>query len=175
MSNKESFGWMMFTIGFLAAAASSMRIPPLWSWFVPSLVISFIGAYIARIGAHGSHTEAPDEKAKGEIREAQPLLENMLQEVVAIDPKGKQDTVKASIEKLQYGLVATFVGERRRFLQKYGPVVFAHFFGSFARAERNINRSWSALIDGHREELAISLDYAKTSIEQSLKALKEEA
>ena len=174
MNKTESLGWMMFTVGFLAAAATSMRIPPLWSWFVPSILLSFVGAYVARIGAHGSHVE-PEDTKKTEIKEAAPLLEGMLKAVVAINPKGRPESVKDSIEKLQFGLIATFVGERRRFLQKYGPVVFAHFFGSFARAERNINRAWSALIDGHREELAISLDYAKSSIEQALTALKEEA
>ena len=174
MSKTESLGWMIFTVGFLAAAASSMRIPPLWSWFVPSIVLSFVGAYVARLGAHGAHVE-PEENEKAELKEAKPLLEGMLKEVGAINPKGTTEEVKEGLEKLQFGLIATFVGERRRFLQKYGPVVFAHFFGSFARAERNVNRAWSALIDGHREELAISLDYAKSSIEQALIALKEEA
>ena len=175
MSQKESLGWVMFTIGFLAAAASSMRIPPLWSWFVPSLILSFAGAYIARTGAHGSHAETTGDKKANEKFEAGILLQKMLDEVVAIDPNGKLDDVKKAIEDLQFGSIATFVGERRRFLQKYGPIVFAHFFGSFARAERNVNRAWSALIDGHREELAISLDFAKSSISEAMKALKEEA
>lgn len=174
MSQAESLGWMMFTVGFLAAAATSMRMPPLWSWFVPALVLSVIGACIARKAAHGAHAETTPNQKSGEERTALSLLQSMLDQVDAVASLEESDAIKRGIEDLQVGLIATFVAERRRYLKDFGPVVFAHFFGAFARAERNVNRAWSATVDGHAVEAATSFGYARRSLEESISVLKSE-
>jgi len=177
VTQKEAFGWVMFSMGFLAASATAMHHPPLWKGFVPALLLSFVGAGVARSGAHGAHvdTAADGKDAVGGSRDAAVLLRAMVDELDRLDAKAGYDSVKQAIENLQYCLVATFVDERRRYLADYGPVVFAHFFGAFARGERNLNRAWSALVDGHQDEVLESLRKARAAMTESLTILEQEA
>ena len=174
MSSTEALGWLLFTIGFLAAAVTAMRIPPLWSWFLPFLFLSFAGAYMARVGAGGSHDDTVEAIVHSEPRDAETLLKSIEAALNEIDTNGEEEYIKARIEALQYGALASFAEERRRFLQRYGPRCFASFFAAFARAERNVNRAWSALTDGHRGEMETSLKYAKASVVESLASLPKD-
>jgi hypothetical protein len=172
----ELIGWAIFMVGFLTAAATSMRKPPLWSVFIPGLILSVIGAMKARKSAALAQADQGDkgEDASGTSLEAKPMLEAMIKELEQIDPNGNPEVIQAGIEHLQEGLIADFVEERRAYLVAHGPIHFAHFFGAFARGERNLNRSWSALIDGHLPEMRSSLQASQKAMEESLELLGEE-
>ncbi len=172
MTTKELIGWILFTVGFLVAAATAMPKPPMWNIFVPALVLSMVGALIARFASQG-HNE--DHKELQGDTDAKSLLDKMVKAIEAIDGKADEQTVQAAIEDIQFSLIAPFVELRRKYLQEFGPVTFAHFFGAFARGERNVNRAWSALIDGHREELGNSLVQARASMAEAGRILREEA
>jgi hypothetical protein len=43
----------------------------------------------------------------------------------------------------------------------------------FGRGERNLNRAWSALVDGAKEEATVSLEKAKLDLKETLDRLKK--
>lgn len=179
MNNRkqELIGWAVFMVGFLTAAATSMRKPPLWSVFVPALIVSVVGALMARHFAALAQADSAEaaKAAKSEEggvpREAGPMLDAMLEALGAIDPDGDTEDIQGKIEALQQGLVTDFVEERRSFLLAFGPIHFSHFFGAFAKGERNINRAWSALVDEHQPEMKHSLELAVSALEEAREQL----
>jgi len=179
MRTDAIFGWGLFFVGFLGAAATACPKPRLWPVFSIALVVSMVGALIARGAARKqameSSTATLSIDGKEQTREALPLLEFMAERLSTMTPLDDPDATKEAIEALQYSLIAPFVAERRRYLAEFGPVVFAHFFSSFARAERGINRSWSAIVDCHPKEASASIATAQQALGEAVQVLHDEA
>ena len=166
-------GWQLFFVGFLVAAATAMPSPPLWGYFGAGMVLAIAGALMARKGAAGRHEDGSAGSGTG-CADAEVMLASIRKEVEELASIGDGGELKERIEALQFGLIADFVAQRRRFAHEYGPVRFARFFGAFARAERNVNRAWSALVDEHRPEVDASLAEAVRSLERSISCLAKE-
>jgi len=160
MNQKETLGWTLFTFGFLIAAATAMKIPPMWSAFGPAIVMACGGALIARSGATGGSGDTDEDAVFDEKLNPVTLAKSMIKELSRIEEHIKPSTAQEVIEGLQAGEIATFVDQRKVYMTEYGPESFANFFGSFAKAERNVNRAWSALIDEHPPEMHKSVDRA---------------
>ena len=166
MNQKEQLGWTLFTIGFLVAAATAMRIPPLWEAFVPGIIMACGGALIARQGALGNADGSDEELALDTRYLPLTLATSMIRNLSRIDDHTNERTAKEIIEEVQNGDVVHFVEQRRAYLKEYGASSFAQFFGSFAKAERNVNRAWSALVDDHRPEMIASIGLAKKALNE---------
>ena len=172
MNQKEQLGWTLFTIGFLVAAATAMKLPPLWGAFVPAIVMACGGALIARNGSMGG---ADDDEALGdESLNPVDLAKSMIKELSRIDDDTSPDKAKEIIEGVQNGDVTAFVNQRRLYMKEYGAAKFARFFGSFAKGERSINRAWSALIDEHSPEMHSALKGAERAMGEIISFFGEE-
>lgn len=176
MNRMSYIGWAVFMVGFLGASATAMPNPPLWVLFVPCILISGVGAVVARRAEAASHHESEaDEGVVCSLGSPRALLKGIAEGLAAIDLDAGYEAAKTAIEHVQLDLVAPFVEGRRRYLAEVGPVTFAHFFGAFARGERNLNRVWSALVDDHLPEARTSLDQARVSIAEALRLLESES
>ena len=176
MNRMSYIGWAVFMVGFLGASATAMPNPPLWMVFVPCVVVSAVGAVVARQAEAAAHHESEaDEGVVCSLGSPGALLSGIAEGLDAIDLDAGYDAAKAAIEHVQLDLVAPFVEGRRRYVAEVGPVVFAHFFGAFARGERNLNRTWSALVDDHLPEARTSLEQARVSVAEALRLLKSES
>ena len=164
MNQKEQLGWTLFTIGFLVAAATAMKLPPMWSAFVPAIVMACGGALIARSGSMGGadHDEDLDDENLNPVD----LARSIIKDLSRIDDHTSPEIAKELIEGIQNGDVTAFVNQRRLYMKEYGAAKFARFFGSFAKGERSINRAWSALIDEHPPEMYSSIKGAKKAMEE---------
>jgi hypothetical protein len=172
MNQKEQLGWTLFTVGFLVAAATAMKLPPLWEAFVPSIIMACGGAIIARSGAMGgAHDE---DMASGIELNPVDLAKAMIKNLSRISGTTSPEKAKEIIEEVQNGDVADFVDQRRIYMKKYGPAKFAHFFGSFAKGERSVNRAWSALIDDHPQEMHDSLRRAANAFREVISSFDGE-
>ena len=173
MNQKEQLGWILFTIGFLVAAATAMKLPPMWSVFVPAIVMACGGALIARVGSMGGSSD-DEETSSSAISNPVDLAKSMIKNLSRIDDHTSPGTAKEIIELVQNGDVTVFVNQRRLYMKEYGAAKFARFFGSFAKGERSINRAWSALIDEHPPEMHSSLKGAMTAMEEVIYFFEEE-
>ena len=57
--------------------------------------------------------------------------------------------VREDLDKLQADWISRVVDARGRFMAQHGVGVFAEYFSPFSAGERQLNRAWSALADGH--------------------------
>lgn len=171
MNQKEQLGWTLFTVGFLVAAATAMKLPPLWEAFVPSIIMACGGALIARSGAMGG---AADEDAAG-VDQQNPvdLANSMIKSLSRICENTSPEKAKEIIEEIQNGDIASFVNQRRLYMKEYGAAKFARFFGSFAKGERSVNRAWSALIDEHPGEMHDSVRRAASAMSEVVSCFDE--
>ena len=173
MHKDTIIAWTLFTIGFFVAAATAMPIPPRWGIFAGALAVSLVGALLARRAA-ARHARGGAGSGAVTHVEAAPTLRRIAKALEAIDPDGDAESFKLAIEHCQLELIPPLVAERRRFLHEHGPVVFAQFFGAFARGERFVNRCWSALVDEHRDEARSSLERARLGMAEAVQVLEEE-
>lgn len=173
MHKDTLIAWFLFILGFFVAAATAMPIPPRWGLFAVALAVSLVGALLARRAA-ARHARGGTGTGAAAHVEAMPALRRIAKALEAIDPDGDGESFKKAIEHCQLELIPPLVAERRRFLHEHGPVVFAHFFGAFARGERFVNRCWSALVDEHRDEARSSLERARQGLAEAVRVLEEE-
>lgn len=171
MNQKEQLGWTLFTVGFLVAAATAMKLPPLWEAFVPSIIMACGGAMIARSGSIGGAAE--DDLAGDAQQNPIDLAKSMIKNLSRIDDHTGAGKAKEIIEEIQNGDIASFVNQRRLYMKEYGAAKFARFFGSFAKGERSVNRAWSALIDEHPGEMHDSIRRATSAFGEVISFFNE--
>ena len=125
MNQKEQLGWTLFTIGFLVAAATAMKLPPLWPAFIPAIIMACGGAMIARAGS----MDGADDEAEVAGSSSNPidLARSMIKNLSRIDDHTSPSKVKEVIEDIQNGDVAVFVNQRRLYMKEYGASKFARF------------------------------------------------
>ncbi len=137
-----------------------------WHVFFVGVLIGGIGLAILNEPNPHFHKSEDEEE---DSRHINPLewIDKIIKSVEEIDFE-KMDTssIKKSIEAVQSNLIIPFVESRHYFSHRFGVGRFAEFFSLFSSGERNINRAWSAIVDGYPEE-------AKRSIETALRYFKQ--
>ena len=173
----------------VAARAVLKKEPPLdrvWSWgsragllFLLGLALLIAGGLLARrveaaqLGESGSEggaagagsLEAQLKEISNEIEALCATGATLLSEIGGYPgPNAQISTLQAKLSTLSAGPVAE-LGEQRRLLQhKLGLRAFATLFSELSGAERNLNRAWSALTDGHLGEAQASLERARDAM-----------
>jgi hypothetical protein len=77
--------------------------------------------------------------------------------------------VRERLDKVQLELIGPLVDARGQFMARHGVAKFAEYFSPFSGGERNLNRCWSALTDGHvvvaRQALVVAADSFRLAVE----------
>lgn len=142
--------------------------------FGAGVLLVIIGVVLARRGireeAHAAHADtASSGGAPG------PLLAKLAVEVAELKARhGGADpvleTVRADVERLQKELVTPLVEGREQISQEFGVGAYADVFVPFSAAERQLNRIWSACVDGYIDEIAPCLVRAEIAANQAHEA-----
>jgi len=148
------------------------------------LFLIVIGGLLARKIARGeATTESSDDKTEGTVEAVDfgELLRTLNEETKALHTElttqpapytPDLDEAKARIEVLQMDRVDRLVDARMGLQARYGMAGFAQVFGPMSAGERNLNRTWSALVDNHWPEAMASLAFATTQFEEACQQME---
>lgn len=143
------------------------------------VLLVIIGVVLARRGikaeAHAAHAEvASSDAAPG------PLLARLVEELATLQQRygGTErdadsldlEAVRSDIERVQHAIVVPLVEGREQISREFGVGPFADIFVPFSGAERQLNRVWSACVDGYVDEVAPCLDRAYHAAQQAVRA-----
>ncbi len=135
-----------------------------WHTFFPGLFIAVAGAGLLGMPQKMEHR---DEEGISKKLDPAKCMETVIGIIKEIDfAKMNPKTIQEKIEDIQLNNLVPFAEARHEFQHDYGIVNFADFFSDFATGERNVNRAWSALVDGYLEETKESLMKGFASFEQ---------
>jgi hypothetical protein len=107
------------------------------------------------------------ERLAASLSELEGAVERLLARADELDPPG----LHAALDPLLTGPVYDLAEGREVLRQAHGPRVYAAVMASFARGERNLNRAWSAAVDGHGPEARASLALALPALREAREAL----
>lgn len=134
-----------------------------WHSFFPGLFIAVAGAGLLGMPQKMEHKE---EEGAGKKVDPAKCMETVIGIIKEIDFESMdRKTIQDKIEDIQLNNLVPFAEARHAFQHDYGIVNFADFFSDFATGERNINRAWSAIVDGYLEETRQSVIKAFSSFE----------
>lgn len=135
-----------------------------WHSFFPGLFIAVAGAGLLGMPQKMEHR---DEEGVSKKVDPAKCMETVIKIINEIDfAKMNPKTIQEKIEDIQLNNLVPFAEARHQFQHDYGVVNFADFFSDFATGERNVNRAWSALVDGYLDETRDSLMKGFASFEQ---------
>ncbi|MCD6144484.1 MAG: cell division protein [Thermococcus sp.] len=151
MKMKKLIGNIMLTTGLIGGAITSARNPPLWIAIGGTLGVMALGILFRRQGEREElhKTAAHGKGGKEELKKS---LEEALTEIEKVMEEKERDIEKAR-EKLGKVLEAleNFT-EKAQPLRIEGIRVYGEVMTSFSKAERHLNRAWSAYADGYIRE-----------------------
>lgn len=156
-------------------------------WFVLGLILVISGAVMARLAIRKELTEPTEaEGAEGTDGSAQAGFDTILADLLegargvssrlaGISQPAEEDfeEVQREVERLQLDCVEPLVAARVRIQTLHGMAAFAAIFGPLSAGERNLNRTWSALVDRHWPEATSSVEVACYGLEQAVSELEQ--
>lgn len=141
--------------------------------FLGGLLLVLVGAIIGRKAVKAEATGTGKKKGP-EAVDFGALLKSLNAEVSAladgmdeVPTAGQLDQIKSRIEALQFEAFEPIVEARGRIQARFGIADYAELFSPFSSAERRINRSWSALVDGHWPEARDSMRIAAAHLAEA--------
>ena len=142
-----------------------------WTYFIPVMLVGFIGAFIYKNAANAAakHGDVLKNNKKILIES----LDNVLRNLEALNGRKEQVPtyeMRFEIDKLFRDDLINFADARDSMKHLFGIQAFADIMSSFAAGERYINRVWSASTDGYVDEVMM---YVEKSLYQ-FKHAKEE-
>jgi len=108
--------------------------------------------------------------ALDQVEEALIALEPVLRELPMGDTA---DVVRDRLDELQVDVIAPVVDGRGQLMARHGVATFAEYFGPFSAGERNLNRVWSTLTDGHAEAARQALVEARSGFAEARRAWQQ--
>lgn len=147
----------------------SVRVPKQWSfgrwgasaWFIGALLMMLAAVFLNRTsddaptaGGAGAKGEAYDD-LKGLLGDVRDGASAAIERVESLSPEAASE----ELEGLGEG-VLTLVEQRQVLAKSLGVGPYAEFMGQFSAAERDLNRAWSAAVDGYPQESRESLTRA---------------
>ncbi len=168
-------GFLMVTVGFVAAALASVLDESVvkWVWYVPSLALGVAGVVVIRrdIARHSKtehHVAARIEAVEGSLTRIATNIDKLNADKHSVDTYD----VRHKIDELFVDDLETFVDARESIIHRYGLAAYAEVMTAFAAGERYLNRVWSASADGYIDEVNEYLEKAKTQFAETLTLLR---
>jgi len=155
-----------------------VKIPRSWSWrgwewrwiFVIGIGLTLGGVFLKRTRLDaGALAQEQSEVAR--LAEALQELEARVEELATRADELDAEAIHEAVDALLLGPVYTLAEGRNSIRNAHGGRVFATVMDDFARAERRLNRAWSAAVDGYVDEARNSLRIALPSLREARESL----
>jgi len=145
-------------------------------WFGLSMLGLIAGALLTRWGARPQQAGPTAGDAPGD---PQPVLHAIVREVQQLRSQlpsmphrdEQLDSIVQRVGQLQKAHLANLVDAREPLVARLGLAGYAVLMDHFAAAERQLNRAWSAAVDGALDEAVACLDEAAVQLEQTQESL----
>lgn len=139
-----------------------------WTYFVPVMVLGFIGAFVYIKEANKAATHG--DLLKNNMAILDRSLHNIAQNLVELD--GNKEAIptyemRFEIDRLFREDLMQFADARHSIKHLYGVQAYADVMSSFAAGERYINRIWSASTDGYVDEVLLYVSKANKQFEHA--------
>ncbi|WP_456326428.1 cell division protein [Palaeococcus sp. (in: euryarchaeotes)] len=169
MEMKKLIGNIMLTGGLIGGAISAARIPPMWGGVIGSLIIMGVGIVLRRRGEKEELHRAT-QKGSGGIQELERILTKAIEDVGEIMKIEEHNKVRESLSKVLEFLDG--FAEKARPLRIESLKAYGQLMTAFSRAERSLNRAWSAYADGYEGEGRTYLEFGYEGLKETLNTLK---
>jgi hypothetical protein len=168
IANLRRVGIILLSLGVIIGSVSAAKIPPLIGVFFVSIVIMVIGIFLMRFGKR----KEAEEKGMQSLDKLIDLLKENLKDLRKLDKTKESDFLSKKIEEINRNL-SRFAEEASIIQFFYGTGKYSELMMLFGSGERNLNRAWSALVDGVKEEALECLEKAELDLNETLDRLKE--
>jgi len=167
---KKLVGNVMLTAGLITGAIASARNPPLWFAVGGALFIMGAGIVLRR---QGEKEELHRNITKGEGGEVElkKVLENALTEIETVMKEKETDLEKARKRLGKVLETLETFAEKAQPLRIKGIKFYGEIMTSFSKAERHLNRAWSAYADGYIREGDTYLESGYAQLRETSKLL----
>ncbi|EHR78896.1 cell division protein [Thermococcus litoralis DSM 5473] len=171
---KKLVGNVMLTAGLITGAIASARNPPLWFAVGGALFIMGAGIVLRR---QGEKEELHRNITKGEGGEVElkKILENALTEIETVIKEKETDLEKARKRLGKVLETLETFAEKAQPLRIKGIKFYGEIMTSFSKAERHLNRAWSAYADGYIREGDTYLESGYAQLRETSKLLKSKS
>jgi hypothetical protein len=171
----KTIGFLMVTVGFLAAALASVvdENTVEWLWYIPALGLGIAGIVFIR-NDHAIRNKAEHHVA-AKIETVDSSLERIAANINKLNAeKHSINTydMRHRIDELFIDDLETFVDARESIAHRYGLAAYGEIMSAFAAGERYLNRVWSASADGYVDEVNAYLDRAQKQFSESLNKIR---
>ncbi len=169
----KNIAFILVILSFLAGAflTSLDERAMNWMYFIPVMLVGFIGAFIYKKQASAAAKQG--DLLQNNKQVLIDSLNNLLKNLESLN--GRKDKVptyemRFEIDKLFRDDLMNFAEARDSMKHLFGIQDFADIMSSFAAGERYINRVWSASTDGYVDEVMM---YVEKSLSQFKHAKSE--
>jgi hypothetical protein len=171
----KMIGFLMVTVGFLAAALASVldENAVRWLWYVPALMVGVAG--VAAIRINDARRNKAEHHVAGKIETVEGSLERIATNITNLNAEKESINtydMRHQIDELFIDDLEMFVDARESIAHRYGLAAYGEIMSSFAAGERYLNRVWSASADGYIDEVNAYLDRAQEQFSDSLDKIR---
>lgn len=166
------------------AHRDSIGLPPpnerLQQWLAVGGVGWFGGLGLIVVGAVLARLQVAEDNAGGAadatgrvdfvatLAAVQSQLADLKGRIADLEMDGDSTVARELIDSIHAEHLEPLVEARGQLIAKHGLAGFAEYFGTYSAAERNLNRCWSALTDGHAVVAREALDTSLAAFDAAL-------
>jgi len=172
----KTIGFLMVTVGFLAAALASVLDENAveWLWYIPALGLGVAGIVLIR----KEHTlkSKTEHHVAAKIETVDSSLERIAANISKLNAEKQSINtydMRYRIDELFIDDLEMFVDARQSIAHRYGLAAYGEIMSGFAAGERYLNRVWSASADGYIDEVNMYLERAQEQFSESLKKIRD--
>jgi hypothetical protein len=172
--NLRPAGWILFGAGLAASAFFSVEHREIVNWqhYALGIAAALAGALILRL--------TTDRSAGLLILDIQIIRSSLTMLSAKLKNLDTTKREQLGMDGLRDFIDRHLTGDRERFLGARETLIFLHglrtygqVMDAFAAGERALNRAWSALADGYRDEAHGCLDRARDKFAHALRLVEE--
>ena len=179
MTQINRLGKILFFMGAILAIAAAAKMPNAGDQYPDTLlffIFAFLVGIVGNIIWHSSEKKLIlnqlEQQKSDESAHPIKLLEKAYKSIALLQEQFKELTPEKCMERIDAISsqdIHPFVDKRRALGDLLGQQKAAEILLEVAYGERMINRTWSAISDGHREEAQFALSESVKSFSQATK------
>ncbi len=141
-------------------------------WLV-GIVLIVCGAVLARLQQREDNAGGPAGSGSrldftASITDARERIASIRGDIAELPMDDDAPAARAAIDRLTTDVLEPIVEARGQLIARHGLAGFAEYFGPYSAGERNVNRAWSALTDGHAVVAREALEAAEVAFDAAL-------
>ncbi|MBD3160835.1 MAG: hypothetical protein GF346_01675 [Candidatus Eisenbacteria bacterium] len=170
-------GHALLWIGFVVAAFVTTRQADAiaWGWYGAAASIGVVGVALLRGTARRAAADA--ETVRENIGVLETSTRKLVDRIAAMNRERAEVfvyDVHGRIDAEMRAELAAFAEARESMIPAIGLQQYAEVMDRFARAERFVNRAWSASADGYVDEVWSCMESAEESMREADRLLREQ-